>query len=160
MKSNTQDEHRSILSQRAEEMLGRNKPKKESYLSEIEAIKIVHALEVYQIELELQNEELVRSKALEAELATEKYAELYDFAPSGLFTLSHEGKITNLNFCGAQMLSTERSRLQNSLFAYFVTNETRPAFNHFLVRVFNRNEKETCELTFYVDDKLPVSVQI
>jgi PAS domain S-box-containing protein len=160
MKSNTKDEPRSILRQKAEEMLGRHKPKKESHLSEIEAIKLVHELEVYQIELELQNEELVMSKAREAELATEKYAELFDFAPAGFFTLSHEGKITELNLSGAQMLSSERSRLKSSPFAYFVSIETRPAFHNFLGRVFNSNEKKTCELTLSVNGNLPVYVHL
>jgi len=160
MKSNTKDEPSSILRQKAEEMLGRNKPTKPSHLSEIEAIKLVHELEVYQIELELQNEELVISKAREAELATEKYAELFDFAPAGFITLSRDGKITELNLSGAQMLSTERSRLKGSPFAYFVSIETRPAFNHFLGRVFNSNEKETCELTLLVNGYLPVYVHV
>lgn len=160
MKSIPKEETNSILRQKAEAMMERNKIGKNPHLSEIEAIKLVHELEVYQIELELQNEELVRSKAWEAELASEKYAELYDSTPSGLFTLSHEGEITELNFCGAQMLSAERSKLKNSPFAYFVSNKTQPAFHNFLGKVFNSNKKETCELTLSVNGSLPVYVHL
>jgi PAS domain S-box-containing protein len=160
MKSANKAEASTILRQKAEALMNNRTIKKGLPLSEIEAIKLVHELEVYQIELELQNEELFRAKAEAAELATEKYAELYDFAPSGYFTLSREGNIIELNLCGSQMLGIERSRLKNSPFGFFVSNETRPAFNHFLGRVFNSKEKETCELTLTVKDNAPVYVHL
>lgn len=54
--------------------------------SEPEALKLIHELQVHQIELEMQNEEL-RFAKLEAEVVSQKYAELYDLAPTGYFTL-------------------------------------------------------------------------
>ena len=50
-------------------------------------LKLIHELEVHQIELEMQNEELVIAKE-KAEIAEEKYTELYDFAPSGYLSLT------------------------------------------------------------------------
>ena len=52
------------------------------------SLKLTHELEVHQIELEMQNEELIMAKEQIAKAATDKYAELYDFSPSGYFTLS------------------------------------------------------------------------
>ena len=47
-----------------------------------DALALVHELQVHQIELEMQNEELKRTK-LVAEDALAKYSDLYDFAPMG-----------------------------------------------------------------------------
>lgn len=48
--------------------------------------KLVHELQVHQIELEMQNEELMKSQ-IELQSANNKYFELYNFAPCGYFTL-------------------------------------------------------------------------
>ncbi|HWQ20462.1 MAG TPA: hypothetical protein VN455_11835 [Methanotrichaceae archaeon] len=57
---------------------------------------LVHELQVHQIELEMQNEELKRSR-LEAEDAMTRYSDLYDFAPIRLFTLDEKGEIKEVN---------------------------------------------------------------
>ncbi|HEX7583087.1 MAG TPA: PAS domain S-box protein [Prolixibacteraceae bacterium] len=101
---------------------------------------------MHQIELELQNEELRLVKEKAAELASEKYAELYNFAPSGYFTISKEGKIIELNLYGLQMLGQVRSLIVNSRFGFFVSADTRAIFDQFLSKVFSSKAKETCEV--------------
>jgi PAS domain S-box-containing protein len=110
---------------------------------EAEAIRLLHELDVHQIELQLQNEELLRLKE-QAEQEAKKYLELYDSSPSGYFTLSREGNILELNLAGAQMLGKIRSNLKNSKFSYFVSLATRPIFNLFIKNVFDNLVKETC----------------
>lgn len=132
------------LRQKAEELLNNKPLKPGSQLLEFEALKLVHELEVHQIELELQNEELVLANERAAELAADKYAELYDFAPSGYFTISEAGEILNLNLCGAQMLGHNRVILRNSSFESFVSGDTKLIFKQFLAKVFSSKAKETC----------------
>jgi signal transduction histidine kinase len=127
--------------------------------SEADILKLIRELEVGKIELELQKEELMLARSA-AQNAAEKYIELYDFAPSGYFTLSEEGKIIELNLYGSQMLGNERSRLKNSLFGFFVSNDTKPIFNLFLGKVFNSKAKETCEVTLSANVKLPMYVHL
>jgi len=89
-----------------------------------------------------------------------QYAELYNFAPSSYFTLSKEGNIIRLNLSGSQMLGKDRTDLINSRFSLFVSDETRPIFNHFLGKVLSSKTKETCEVTLSVDSHFPVEVQL
>ena len=149
---------------KAEEML-KSKPKKDdSGPLEADTLKLMHEVEVYEIELELQQEELMwaedHAKAEATELAVEKYAELLDSSPSGYFTLSKEGTIIDLNRSGADMLGLEYMHLINSRFRAFVSTDTRPIFDLFLMSVFTEKGKETCEITLSVNGKLPVYVYI
>ncbi len=152
------------IRQKAEELL-RNK-KSSLDLSEIDTLKLIHELEVHQIELELLNEELLLAKekaetaAKKAEAAAEKYTDLYDFAPSGYFTLSKEGNIIGLNLCGSQMIGKERSLLINIQFGFFVTEETRPIFNSFLKEVFFGKADEVCEVCLSANEDFPKYVRL
>ena len=86
----------------AEEELKNLKPSLAD-IAEHDNLKLIHELQVHQIELEMQNEEL-KLAHLKAYEAIEKYVELYDYAPSGYLTLSKEGDILELNYSAATML--------------------------------------------------------
>jgi len=145
----------ATLRQKAEKLLKKKLLKTSSKLAEVDTLKLIHELQVHQIELELQNEELILAKE-QAEVASEKYTELYHFAPSGYFTLSEEGKIIELNFRGAKMLGKERSKLKNNRFGFFVSDDTKPIFKHFLEKVFNSNAKECCEIALSTNGNSPM----
>jgi len=150
----------SILRRKAEELLRKNLKKPGSSLSEVEILKLIHEIEVHQIELELQNEELKLAKNRAIELASEKYAELYDFAPSGYFTLSKEGEIMDLNIAASKILGKERAGLIKSRLGFFVSDDTKRNFNNFLQNIFASNEKETCLVTLKTNGDLPVFVHL
>ena len=138
-----------IQRQKAEELL-KMKRINPSYhqpvsLVDTDTLKLIHELEVHQIELEMQNKEL-RLACTRAEAATGKYSELYDFAPAGYFTLTRESKIVELNLSGSKMLGKVRSLLINNLFDRFISRDTKPGFNLFLAKAFSSNLKETCEI--------------
>ena len=131
MKDITPPSYAAVLRQKAEEILKSSSIQFNSKKIEGETLRLIHELDVYQIELELQNEELVLSK-IRAEKEAEKYANLYDFAPSGYLTLSREGEIVELNFSSANLLGKERTLLIKSRFGFFVSNETKNTFNEFI----------------------------
>ncbi len=149
----------SSLRQQAEALLKEQHKNANFPLTEADKLKLIHELEVHQIELELQNEELVIAKE-NAERAGEKFTELYDFAPSGYFTLNAEGDIVHLNLAGAQMLGKERMRLVNSRFALFLTNGTRLVFMDFLDEVFNSKSIKSCEVSINNNDQLTTHLQL
>jgi PAS domain S-box-containing protein len=136
-----------LLRRKAEKFLKKTLAKADANLSESDILKLMHELEVHQIELELQNNELMQALS-----AAQDAIELYDVAPSGYFTLSRHGEILKLNICGSQMLGKERSRLVNSRFGFFISDDTKPAFNTFLEKVFKSKAKESCELTLSTND--------
>ncbi|MFV8271217.1 response regulator [Flavobacterium sp. GT2N3] len=127
--------------------------------SEMETLKLIHDLKAHQIELEMQKEELVLAKE-QAEIATRKYTELYDFAPSGYFTLTNLGKIVELNLTGSKLLQKERSQLINSQFGFFISDDTKSIFNTFLDTVFNTNLKKCCEVKLILENDLTVNVYL
>jgi len=145
------------LRQKAETLLNINSAETSSPLSEIETLKLVHELEVHRIELEVTNEELLLANSA-AQQAVHKYTELYDFAPSGYFTLTKEGTVIAVNFSGAKMLCRKRTDLKNSNFGFFVSDDTKPIFNLFLENVFNRKATQSCEVILSVNDNLPMYV--
>ncbi len=136
----------------AERLLGENEIKSKVAFTETDSIKLIHELNVHQIELELQNEELKLAKE-KAELAEKKYTELYDFAPAGHFSLTKEGNIVNLNINAGLLLGKERSGLLKSRFGFFVSEDTRSDFNSFLQTIFETNLKQTCELKLVMGDE-------
>lgn len=119
--------------------------------------KLIHELKIHQIELELQNEELAQAKE-KAELSEKKYAELYDFAPSGYLTLTKTGEITDLNIYTEHLLGKERLQLINSNFGFFVAIETRAVYSSFLQKIYETNLKQTCEFTLLANNESVVYI--
>jgi len=150
----------ALLRKKAEEKLKQRPAKTPLQLYEADDLRLIHELEVHQIELEMQNEELMLAKEREAELAKEKYIELYDFAPSGYFTLARDGEIIDLNLRGAAMLGGERAHLKNISFSFFVSEDTKPAFRLFLSNVFASNTTTSCEVFLLAQGKVPLCVFI
>jgi PAS domain S-box-containing protein len=72
--------------------------------------RLVHELEVHQVELELQNNAL-REAHGQLEESRARYAELYDYAPIGHVTLDRDGVIRDLNLTSASLLGKERRHL-------------------------------------------------
>ncbi len=120
-------------------------------LSHGDAQKLVHELEVHQIELEMQNEELRRAQK-ELEDARNRYSDLYDFAPIGYFTFDKNGLILQVNLVGAKKLGMERANLINKHFSLYIAPDHKDPFYSHLRVVFKTETQTTCELRL-VDKK-------
>ena len=109
----------------------------------------------------LQQRNIEISQALStAKKSSRKYSELYDFAPSGNFTLSADTKIQELNHSGAQMLGFERSQLIDRYFGHLVSETTLPVFDEFINRIFKNKTKEMCEVMLTINDNQTKFVHI
>jgi len=143
-----------MLRRKAEELLKKKQKKTEKPAIEADVKKLLHELQVHQIELEMQNEELIQANQT-AETALKKYTMLYDFAPMGYFTLDNSGSIIDLNFTGADMLGEKRFSLVNANFKLFISEDSKALFSKFFKKVFASNAKESCEAVLgYENSKL------
>ena len=121
--------------------------------------RLLHELQVHQIELEMQNEELVRIQ-VELQEVSDKYQDLFDFAPVGYFLWDEQGKIVEVNLAGAALLRLDRSALLQKQFGQFVVPESLRAFDDFCGRVLQADTKQTCEVTLLREGQLvPVMVE-
>ena len=147
-KKNFTDEQ--LLRRKAEELLKKKQKNTDKQIIETDAVKLLHELQVHQIELEMQNEELHKANDL-VEAALKKYTILYDFAPMGYFTLDIDGTIHELNFTGAELLGEKRFSLVNTNFKLFICEESKPVFDKFFKKVFASSAKESCEVMLGYD---------
>jgi PAS domain S-box-containing protein len=86
------------------------------------ALALLHELQVHQVEVDLQSEELRRSRA-ELELALNRQVQLYDFSPVAYFTVDGEAVLRELNLTGATLLGFERDWLRGRPLDHFLTPE-------------------------------------
>ncbi len=114
--------------------------------------RLIYDLEVHQIELEMQNDELMISRA-KAEEAYLQYIDLYDFAPVGYFTISQDGTIDKTNLATATLLGVERSKLIGRRLELFVAVESLASLRTFLEKLLSGTGKQTCELAFLKNKK-------
>ena len=113
--------------------------------------RLVHELQVHQVEMEMQNTELQEARD-RMETLLDKYTDLYDFAPVGYFSLDEQGRILEVNLTGAALLSVERSRLINRSFPRFVVPTSRPVWLAFLEHVFAGSGRQVCEAELRKED--------
>ena len=90
--------------------------------SPAEINRMLHELQVHQVELELQNEELFRAQA-ELDVAGARFFDFYDLAPVGYFTLSEKGLILEANLTAAKMLGVVRRELVSQPLSNFILPE-------------------------------------
>lgn len=136
---------------KAEEQLKKKGKRIDNQVVENDSKKLLHELQVHQIELEMQNEEL-RIAYETAETALKKYTMLYDLAPMGYFTLDNNANISELNFTGADILGDKRFSLVNSNLKLFITDDSLPVFNDFFRKVYTRHGKESCKVQLGSDN--------
>jgi PAS domain S-box-containing protein len=115
-------------------------------MAEVDVRAVLHELQVHQIELEMQNEELQRAGAVASE-ASDKYQDLFDFAPIGYFLFDGQSRILEVNLAGAALLGLDRSTAVKQRFAQSVAMEYRISFGDFCRRVLATEAKQSCELT-------------
>jgi len=129
------------LRRRAEDRLREGKSVKKSDFS---TQRLLHELEVHQIELEMQNAELQKTRD-ELEVSLEKITDLYDFAPVGYFSIDESGVILEANLKSAALLGMERAGLVNRSVLYLMSPASRPVFLAFLEKVCTGTEDQECE---------------
>jgi len=135
----------SSLRRKAEEKLNTRHERLQE-LSTRDIQELVHELGTHEIELEMQNEELRRARD-ELESSRNQYAELYDFAPVGFFTIDAQGLIARVNLTGAHLLGIERGLLLKRPFVSFIAEVAdREIFSKHREHVLQNQGNQTCDI--------------
>ncbi|MFZ5570303.1 MAG: PAS domain-containing protein [Thermodesulfobacteriota bacterium] len=116
----------AALRQNAEFLLRERFPDVES-IPKQDIGKFIDEIHVYQVELEIQNEEL-RNAQKELEKSRDRLALLYHRAPVGYCILDQTGMIADANRTLTEMLEKERSDLLQKPFSQFVVPEDKALF--------------------------------
>ena len=133
------------MRRRAEEKAHADEAQTQKTLSPKEAGRLLHELQVHQIELEMQNEELRRAQG-ELEAARARYFDLFDLAPVGYFTLSEQGLILEANLTGAGLLGVERRDLVKKPLTRFILPEDQDIYYRHRKQLFETGTPQVYDL--------------
>lgn len=120
--------------------------------------RLLHELQVHQIELELQNDELRRTQA-QLEVARDRYMDLYDNAPTGYLTLNPKGMILEANLPACTLLGINRKDVFGKPVIGFVAAKDQVTFLRHLREMVHIGVRQVCEVDLVQQDDAPVSVQ-
>jgi PAS domain S-box-containing protein len=112
-----------------------------------DALKLLHELQVHQVELDLQHEQLeTTQRELTEELAG--YQMLYESAPVAYLKLGLEGDILEGNVASAALFAVARDELCGRPIASLLAPESRLVILGLLKRLRAGASRETCEVRY------------
>jgi diguanylate cyclase (GGDEF)-like protein/PAS domain S-box-containing protein len=133
----------------AEAKIQEERDSKQAISSEDDAQKVLHELQVHQIELMMQNEELQQARITER--SHYRYTELFEFAPIAYFVFDVSGVINQVNLRGASLLGVERASLAGEPFSDYVTPQHCDTFKDCLNKVFAGEGIQSCEILVLIN---------
>jgi PAS domain S-box-containing protein len=153
----SEQEFNDLRRQAEKELVKRQNQIKSLERADLESL--AHELAVHQVELEIQNDELRRSRA-EAEEARDRYLDLFDFAPVGYFTLDEHNRIIEANLTGCQLLKIDRSSLLKKSFTKFINTQDSEKFYLQRRKALESGINQTGELQMQKADGTPFYAHI
>jgi PAS domain-containing protein len=126
---------------------------------ELDAQALLHELRVHQFELEVQHEELLRTRN-ELEIALRLYTEIFDFSPLGYVILQGDHVIANVNLAGSEILGRLGGHLQGMPFERLVAYPHRGAFGALVTAARSSGEAQRSELDLLGSDGEPIAARL
>ena len=125
----------------------------------VDALTLLHELQVHQVELELQDEELRASRA-ELEKSLSRQFQLYDYAPVGCYTVDRSSTVLELNLTGARLLGYERELVLGQPLASFLAPRSARELHALLAWAGGSGQHEVgCSLELLAPTGKPHMVQ-
>ncbi len=128
-------------------------------MTDEEIRRLVHELQVHQIELAMQNEHLLQAQRELAE-SRDRARDLYDFAPVGYLTLAADTTIREANLMAASLLGRERAYLRGKRFSDLIAPECQDRFYLHRREVRGCDERQACELRLKRPEGQSIWVQV
>ena len=152
------DKQAQELRKRAEKLVSSRKTPLPAPVSE-DIQKMIHELEVHQVELEMQNEELRRTQTQLQETG-HRYLDLYDFAPVGYLTVDKHNLIREANLTAGGLLGIERSKLIGTRFTVFIVPQSAESYYLHRRAALKTQIRQTCELRMLKQDGAPFEAEL
>jgi PAS domain S-box-containing protein len=113
--------------------------------SAIDALKLLHELQVHQVELDLQHEQIeTTQRELAEDLA--RYQGLYEYVPVAYLNVSLQRDILECNFAGASLFGIAHDDMRGRNLESFLAPASRPALLLLLKRLRVDGSSESCEV--------------
>ncbi len=125
----------------------KNQNAQPSNLQEESIEKLIEELNIYQIELEMQNKELQESNR-SLQNSERKYRELYNHAPVSYFTLNDTGNILEMNEAACTLIGLSQIQCRYASIFPFLTEQSKPRFTKFFKSIRLRKHLEIDNITF------------
>ena len=134
----------AILRLKAEQLLQERGIKDQShYTKDLESL--VEELNIYQIELEHQNEELHKAQD-ELELIKNRYADLFNTAPIGYFLINKDYTVIEVNATGCALLECDYSQLKKQSITRYIQSEYQDTFYFHLRQTLKQKMPQSCDI--------------
>lgn len=110
-----------------------------------DAVKLLHELQVHQVELDLQHEHM-NDERLALEQSMLRLVELFVYAPRPYFLVDVSGQIVEGNLAGAHMLGVEQDDVDGKNITRLALPDSRAAMLALLAQVQSTGTKHSCHV--------------
>lgn len=124
-----------------------------------ELMRLLHELEVHQVELEMQNEQLQQT-ARDLETARNEYFDLYDTAPVGFVSINPRGTIERCNATAIEMLGASEDVLTGGLFSSRLFRDDRQTYHNHLRQISRHIKTPPCNVRLVREDGSLIHVHL
>lgn len=147
------------LRRRAEEILAGRKLMPDKDLMDLNLDRLLEELSVFQIELELQNEELLK-KQTELEITKSEFENLFNTAPNGYIVIDESLTVKKCNQTFAGLVGLNTGRVVNSKFSDFLMPEYQDELYLKCRSMFKNGGVANCEIALKSTECDPVFVRL
>jgi len=110
-----------------------------------DALKLLHELQVHQVELDLQQVQM-ESNELESNAELSRYRILYECAPVAYLVLDTEGRILEANLAAANLFGVACEEIQGRTVAALLAPDGAPAIDGLLRSLREGHANASCEI--------------
>lgn len=139
----SKDDYLREIRQKAEEKIRESKLK--PGFDSMDKDALIQELLIYQVELEMQNQEL-RASQERLEISNRRYYRLFDISPVAYIVLDKKSRIVNCNLAAAKVIQRKRLHLLNQPFIKYLKKEDVIVFSKHLKDVFSGKTNNICEV--------------
>ncbi|WGQ09577.1 PAS domain S-box protein [Pedobacter gandavensis] len=131
----------------------------ERQISDHELEVLLEELQIFQLELEMQNDELSNSYQM-LELERAKFVDFFNLAPVGYFILDYIGLVEEANQTAADMLAMQKSKIIGKKFQNFIAEQEWQNFYAFLHQMNSAKNKLSCEIMLNMSNNRQYDVRM